>query len=911
MHTQDFSKLTPYELGETKDSNAIPFLLTFLKAGDNSEKRLAASAISKLAPIFPNECRIALPHLIGNLSSEMPQIRQYTLKAIKSLSLDKSNITQNDLGIIQYIEAHDPKDYNISIAQVINKKWTRLLGEKNEFVNQVTRDTEKQKPKFGPYPVSASKKVIVKAEIADTKTTRELVSEDERDAYYFRSLEGMGIKLNEPQLHAVRHYKGPALVLAGAGSGKTRVLASRAGYLISIHHVEPKHILLLTFTKKAAEEMNERISALPGLSKRLVPEITSGTYHSIFLKILKSQGDNRKILSSDKHKHTYLQIIMKEMGVGDEYEPESLIAILSHYKNNMISAEAILAQTSIEKEVKEILQKYEAKKKENGFMDFDDILLDSYLLLKKNSGLLTMIQSRFQFVLCDEWQDTNPIQYELIKMISLPQNNLFVVGDDDQTIFEFTGADSSIILNFPKEYLNTKTYHLNINYRSTTSIVGLANKIISFNKNRYKKTLQATKESEYHPFFTRPKTSDEEAEMIVKNIANDVKQGNRNYRDYSILFRTSSYSRAVFEQLVLQDIPFVTFGNSTTFYEQSIVKPVIDHLRLAVDGNNLDAVNGVLPTLYLNREKTIEFIQRRDISNSANNLLIHAVEIPYLKEFQKNQIFARIRLLKEIKTKKPLEAIKAVRKEYEKYLNTSERKNITVHKEMINETLAEIESSAARFVSIAEFLAFIEVLIEKNKRMEELRKDPKADVVKLMSIHKSKGLEFPVVYLIGASETILPHKSALEADGRKDLILTKQAANKIDLAIEGERRLAYVAITRAEEEVYISSPSEYKGQEVEISRYIMEVFSEPKAVNKGLERKLDSQQIIKRRNINRENMPPTNSRRVVESTLGWECMTISCKAWKRMGSYEELQLERIHCIVCGGEMEKAVKEIYQ
>jgi DNA helicase II / ATP-dependent DNA helicase PcrA len=911
MHIQDFSKFTPYELGETNHPNAISFLLTFLRAGDDSEKRLAASAINKLSPKFPNECRMALPLLLQNLSSEKPQIRQYTLKAISSLSLEMSHITQKNLAIIQYIETHDPKDYNRSIALVIIKKWTRLLRNTNEFVIQVTKNTEIQKLKFEPYPASVSKKVIEKAQIADTKTTRELVSEDERDAYYFRSLEGLGIKLNEPQLYAVRHYEGPALVLAGAGSGKTRVLASRAGYLISIHNIEPKQILLLTFTRKAAEEMKERISALPGLSKRMVKEITSGTYHSIFLQILRGQGDIRKLLTIDKQKHTYLQIILKEMGLGDEYEPESLIAILSHYKNNMISVGDIPAHTPIEKEIKEILQKYEAKKIEYGLMDFDDILLDSYWLLKRNTGLLTRIQSRFQFILCDEWQDTNPIQYELIKMISLPQNNLYVVGDDDQTIFEFNGADSSIILNFHKEYPNTITYHLIINYRSTTSIVGLANKVISFNKYRFAKTLQAAKDSEDHPFFIRTKTSDEEAEIIVENIGKDVLQGNRNFRDFSILFRTSSYSRAVFEQLILQEIPFVTFGNSNTFYEQSIVKPVIDHLRLAMDGKNLDAAKGILPTLYLNREKTFEFIQIRDISNPANNLLIHAVEMPYLKEFQKNQIFTRIRLLKEIKAKEPLEAIKSIRKEYEKYLNTSERKNITAHKEMINEALAEIESSAVRFKSIPEFLAFIEEIIEKNKKMEILRKDPTADVVKLMSIHKSKGLEFPVVYLIGASENILPHKSALEADVRKDIIITKQATNKIDLAIEGERRLAYVAITRAEEELYISSPSEYKGQKVETSRFILEVFSEPKAVNKLSERQQNSQQTKTRRNINKETMPPKKDKKVIESTLGWECMSPSCKAWKRMGSYEELQLERIQCIVCGGEMEKAVKEVYQ
>lgn len=911
MNVKYYSKLLPFELGETNSADAIPFLISFLETGNYSEKRLAASAINKLTNRYPNECRVALPFLIQNLSSEKPQIRQYTLKTISNLSLDKSHITPNYFTIVQAIEALDAKDYNKSIAQKIIKKWTKILGQVNDAMIQKTSEVDKQNKKFINYPIDAVKKVNEKANIADSKTTVELVSDGEEDSYYFRSLEGMGIKLNEPQLGAVRHFEGSALVLAGAGSGKTRVLASRAGYLISVHHIEPKHILMLTFTNKAAGEMKERISSLPGLTKTMVKEITTGTYHSIFLQILRSQGDNRDLLTIEKQKHTYLQIIMKEMGLGDDYEPESLIAILSHYKNNMKSASELPEGSPIEKEVKDILQKYEAKKKENGLMDFDDILIDSYRLLKKNHRLLTSIQNRFQFVLCDEWQDTNPIQYELIKMIALPQDNLFVVGDDDQTIFEFNGADSSIILNFNKEYPGTKTYNLNINYRSTTSIVGLANKIISFNRIRYAKTLEATKESDYHPFFLRPKTSDEEAEIISKNIVNDVRQGHRNHRDFSILFRTSSYSRAVFEQFVLQDIPFVTFGNSNSFYEQSLVKPVIDHLRFALDGKNLEAVKGVVPTLYLNREKTIEFIQRRDLTNPEKDLLLHAVEFPYLKEFQKNNIFARIRLLREIKNTEPMVAIQAIRKEYEKYLNTSERKNITVHKEMVNETLAEIETSAARFETIPEFLAFIDGIIAKNKKMEELRKDPKADVVKLMSIHKSKGLEFPVVYLIGASENILPHKSALEAEGRKDLILTKQVENKINSAIEGERRLAYVAVTRAEEELYISSPSEYKGQKVETSRYILEAFSEPKVANKPSERQLVSRKTRTSLNTQQDMIPTQTGKKVVESTLGWECLTSTCKAWKRIGSYEEMQLDQIPCIVCGGEMEKAVKEVYQ
>ncbi|QHE51630.1 UvrD-helicase domain-containing protein [Pontibacillus sp. HMF3514] len=744
------------------------------------------------------------------------------------------------------------------------------------------------------FPEGATRKEIYEAKRANTKTTVELVRDDEPDAYYFRSLEQKGLKLNEPQLKATRHLEGPALVLAGAGSGKTRVLSSRAGYLLSIHSVNPKQILLLTFTKKAADEMKERIGLLPGLSPKNVREITTGTYHSIFLKLLKGRGDSRNILSNEKRKHIYLKNIMREMNVKDDYEPESLLAILSHYKNNMISVEGLPSQTQVETEVKDILTRYEKIKHQEGYMDFDDILLDAYHLLKQDQHVCDMLQKRYSFVLCDEWQDTNPVQYELIKMIAAPQNNLFVVGDDDQTIYEFNGADSSIILNFNKQYPNTKTYKLDINYRSTTKIVGLANKVISFNKQRYEKTLQASKENESSPYFLRPKDPNEEAEEIVQNIVNEVKEGNRAYRDFAILYRANSNSRAIFDQFVLQGIPFVTYGDTNTFYEQSIVKPVIDHLRLAQDTKNMDAVYGMLPTLYLNREKTSDFIWNKESRQPKENLLSHALDLQYLKEFQKKQIQERIQLLERIKKMKPLEAVREIRSFYDKYLEANEKKNLTMHKEMVKDTLSEIESSASRYKTIDDFLAFVDEIIEKNKDMVALRKNPEADVVKVMTIHKSKGLEFPVVYLIGASENVLPHRSALDANERKDMVIDSK--KKITAAIEGERRLAYVAITRAEEELYISSPCTFREKQVPISRFIMDVFS-PEQRNIKYAKK-------DKKNKNRDQ---TSGEKV--SVLVWACTSDDCIAWKRIETYKDTLVKSIDCPLCGGTMVQGNREV--
>lgn len=769
-----------------------------------------------------------------------------------------------------------------SVINYIQNKLTITRSERLKMNKIVDNDQNIYSPNF---PHGATRKEIHEAETANIETTVELVGDEEADAFYFRALEEKGVKLNEPQLQATRHFEGPALVLAGAGSGKTRVLSSRAGYLLSIHQVPPNQILLLTFTKKAADEMKERIGHLPGLTPRDVREITTGTYHSIFLRLLKAQGDNRKILSNEKRKHIYLKNIMREMSVKDDYEPESLLAILSHYKNQMISVEEMPAEKPVEKEVKKILKRYEKVKHNEGYMDFDDILLDAYHLLQKDHKILEMLQKRYAFILCDEWQDTNPVQYELIKMIASPQNNLFVVGDDDQTIYEFNGADSSIILNFHNEYPDTKTYNLDINYRSTTKIVGLANQVISFNQKRYQKTLKATKPHEDSPNYFRPKDPNEEAEEVVRNIVIEVEEGRRSFKDFAILYRANSNSRAIFDQFVLQNIPFVAYGDTNTFYEQALVKPVIDHLRLALDPKNMDAVYGMLPTLYLNREQTSDFIWNRESRHPKKHLLEHTLKLPHLKEFQKKQIDERIQLLKKIKSLKPLEAVREIRKFYDKYVEANEKQNLTMHKEMVKDTLEEIESAASRYNTISDFLAFVDEIIQKNEDMMKVRKDSEADVVKVMTIHKSKGLEFPVVYLIGASENVLPHRSALDANERKDMVIDSK--KKVAAAIEGERRLAYVAITRAQEELYISSPCTNREKQVPISRFIMDVFSEPGSKN------------YKQKPTTRKEAEQSEE---TVSILVWACTSDNCIAWKRIETYEEHVQRSRECPMCRGKM---------
>ncbi|WP_458412999.1 UvrD-helicase domain-containing protein [Schinkia sp. CFF1] len=740
---------------------------------------------------------------------------------------------------------------------------------------------------YQEYPNGATTQKTFEADLASTETTEQLVNDHEMDAFYFRALEKSGIKLNKPQLEAVRHTQGPALVLAGAGSGKTRVLASRTGYLLSVHKVNPNNILLVTFTKKAADEMKDRIANLPGLTPAITRGMIAGTFHSVFLRVIMSQGYTQKLLTSEKQKQVAIKILLKEMGLQDAYEPETLLALLSFYKNNMTRASDLPEKTSVDKEVKQILQKYERWKASRQFIDFDDILLESYFLLRSNPALLKSLQNRFRYILCDEWQDTNPIQYELIKMIAEPENNLFVVGDDDQTIFTFNGAVIKNILDFDKEYPSAKRFTLDINYRSTTSIVGLANKTISYNEGRHVKTLKAVQASEQKPLFMRPSSTDDEARMIIEQIVREVKEGKRRYSDYAILHRTMSNSRAIFEQLVMQKIPFVSYSKGNNFYEQAIVKPVIDYMRLALNPLDQHALEGVLTTLYLNRERVMEYVQMEQLHQPKKKIYKHLLNLPLLKPFQQQQISERLKLIEKLKEMKPVEAIKTIRKFYDKYLEADERKNLTMHKEMLKETLAELESSARKFSNIDEFVAFIDQIIEKNKEMEALQKNHKTDCVSLMTIHRAKGLEFPVVYLIGASETILPHSSSMDADKRSDMILPQDNnKKKIAEAVEEERRLAYVAVTRAKEELYISSPASYRGENVDVSRFFLEPFAaENKSTEKG----------------NKKG----ERKRQREEALVWDCTSAECNAWVRITTYEEAHLEERNCPLCDSKMVKA------
>ncbi len=741
---------------------------------------------------------------------------------------------------------------------------------------------------YSIYPYEAEKNDIPIAPLHKGDTSDQLILPSDKDAFFFREMEGAGIHLNASQIDAVRHVEGPCLTLAGAGTGKTTVLVCRAGYLMAVEKIHPRNILLVTFTKKAADEMKQRISVLPGIQGG--EQVHASTFHALFLYLLRSRHYTQEIIGNERYKQIVLKQLQREMKIYDPYDAETLLAKLSYYKLNKFDVHDLPQNSKSEKEIREILLKYEEWKRINHKLDFDDILTEAHQLLQGNPNLLKGLQHRFQYVMVDEFQDTNLVQYDLIKLIA-EHGNLFVVGDDDQTIYSFNGARNEFILDFDKEFPHAKVVTLKENYRSDAYIIGLGNQVIGQNTQRRQKELIATKRDGMKPLYSRPSTADEEAIWVTEEIERLVEEG-YSYGDITILHRTMSSGRAVFEQLLLKEIPFHPYNQKDSlFYENWTVKPVVDYLRLSIVPRNFSAMENILPTLFIRRERGMSHILEEETKVRKKYPLIHLTTLSGLKPFQVKNINTRMKFLKSLQEETPESAIKRIRKEfYHQYIDAQESHVVTEQKELIKEMLDELEGSAKRFETISAFINFIDEM--KNKYEEVYRsQDKKRDTnsVSLMTIHRSKGLEFPVVFLIGTIEGNLPHSSALNADKLEDKVYKNpDQKEKYSNALEEERRLAYVAITRAKEKLFISSPAYYQGDNRKCSRFISDLF---------------------RNEPHKDQLPQQKKKRSgkLSTIKAWVCTSKKCIAWQRKESTDTK--EKRVCPLCSSEMVLGEKEI--
>ena len=590
--------------------------------------------------------------------------------------------------------------------------------------------------------------------------------------------------LNDRQKEAVVNTDGPMLILAGAGSGKTKVLTTKVAYLIEEKNIDPNNILAITFTNKAAKEMKERIFKLEGNSAFY---IQISTFHSFGLKILKENCEllgyekNFTILDSDDSL-SIIKKIMKELNIdANKYNPKAIKNVISNNKNEIIDPEkySLYVNTDFDEIALEVYRKYEKSLKINNAVDFDDLLILPLKLFNNNPGVLQKYQEKYQYVFIDEYQDTNEPQYILSKMISAKYKNITVVGDADQAIFTWRGANYKNILNFEKDYKDAKVVLLEENYRSTKTILNAANNVIKNNKVRKEKNLWTQNEEGSKITYYKAFDEKDESNYVVNEIKKLIEKG-VNPKDICVLYRANAQSRTVEEAFLTSNISYNIVG-SYAFYNRKEIKDLIAYLKLIY--NNKDDVSLLRVINY----------PKRGIGNKAiENLAIKSNVLD-------KSLYEVIDSGKELEFKNMIEEIK----KEESHLTLTELIDMVLDKSGMKKSLEDEKSieadirlenleefkSIAKAMEINEGIVSLEELLDKLALVSDVseQKNDNEDKVTLMTMHAVKGLEYDYVFVVGVEEGLFPHSNSLESNDE----------------LEEERRLCYVAITRAKKKLYL------------------------------------------------------------------------------------------------------------
>ena len=614
--------------------------------------------------------------------------------------------------------------------------------------------------------------------------------------------------LNEPQREAVLHRDGPMLIVAGAGSGKTKVLTTRIAHLMA-NGVDAFNILALTFTNKAAAEMKERVEKILGNNE--ARNLYIGTFHSVFARILRAEANklgyphNFSIYDTDDSK-SVVKTVINELGLDDKhYKPNTVYNHISAAKNALITAAEYmnyyaLQQEDIRSNRPMIGQVYDAYCKRcfrNGAMDFDDLLLKFYLLLTTHPESLSKYQRKFKYIMIDEYQDTNPAQYQIIKLLGAMHENVAVVGDDAQSIYSFRGATIENILQFQKDYDDVKIVVLEQNYRSSQSILHVANNVIAYNKNQLPKKLWTANEEGEKIKLVRTATDNDEGKYVADAIQEQKLRNHFRNSDFAILYRTNAQSRSFEESLRRMNIAYRIYGG-ISFYQRKEIKDFLSYLRVTVNPGDEEALKRIInfPARGIGKtsvEKAILFANENNISFW--NVLERAAEFGYRAttlEAISNFVIMIKMFQSELQKKNAYDLAIIV------------GKSTAIIKELFNDKTTE---GLARYENIQELLNSIKEFTETPTEDGELldkslgsylqqitlltdSDEEKGDsnVVKLMTIHAAKGLEFPVIFVGGLEETLFP--SAMSINTREEL--------------EEERRLFYVAVTRAKHKLWLT-----------------------------------------------------------------------------------------------------------
>lgn len=607
------------------------------------------------------------------------------------------------------------------------------------------------------------------------------------------------MSLNPAQMKAITHKSGPCMVLAGPGSGKTTVITKRTEYLIKKYKVNPEEILVITFSKAASKEMRERFH-------KLNPEerypVTFGTFHGIYYGILKwAYKLDAKNIFSEEEKYQLLYQIVEQLSLEMEDEKEFIQDIageISVIKNNQLEIGSYESQNCDANVFRKIYAQYEKERKAKRKIDFDDMLVLTYQLFVNRPDVLRMWQKKYKYILIDEFQDINQVQYDVIRMLSAPENNLFIVGDDDQSIYRFRGARPDIMLDFPKTYPDTKQYILDVNYRSTKAIVNGAARVIRHNKTRFEKKIITLNEQGIPVHIQEVRHPIEESKYVLKEIQNAREQGIP-AREIAVLFRTNIEARALVETCMEYNMPFQMKEHFPNLYEHFIGRNLITYMKMALGDRSRKSFLEIMnrPNRYIGRDS----VERGEITfESLRKFYID-------KEWMQDRIDQFELDLRIIQRMAPYGAIQYIRKHvgYDEFLAEYAAKR-KIKLEELNEILMEIEERAKAFKTIEDWFNHIEEYSAELKRQIEYRNDKK-DAISLMTMHGAKGLEFDTVFVIGVNEGISPYK---KAETKEEL--------------EEERRMFYVAMTRAKRRLVISYTKERNGKRMEQSRYISELL---------------------------------------------------------------------------------------
>ena len=605
-------------------------------------------------------------------------------------------------------------------------------------------------------------------------------------------------KLNERQKEAVLATEGPVLVLAGAGSGKTTVLVNRIAYMISEKHIRPWNILAITFTNKAAREMKDRIERLLGDTAK---DMWIGTFHSVCVRILRScidlLGYNRDFVIYDTaDTKTVMKECLRELDIDEKssFPVRNVLSIISNAKNDLMDAatfENVYKSDYRMSIIAKIYYRYQTKLRKNNAVDFDDIILNTVKILSENPDVLSKYQDKFRYILVDEYQDTNNSQYLLINLLAQANRNLCVVGDDDQSIYKFRGANIGNILNFEDDYSDVQKITLDQNYRSTQNILDAANSVISNNKGRMGKSLWTSNGDGNRVYVYTGTNEYDEARYIARQIKKHFdEQGS--FSDCAILYRTNAQSRVIEEMLMRESVPYKVLSG-LRFYDRKEIKDIIAYLRVVYNPNDdvslariINEPKRKIGNATLEKARNIA----REKETSLYDVISHADDYPEFKTAIKKLLsFSEIiQSLIKLKDTVTIEELTGRILNDTGYMPALVMEDTTESKTRIENlgefisVITEFEKNEETGNTLGEFLENISLVSDIDGY------DENEDSAVLMTIHSAKGLEFPIVFLSGLEEGLFPGMRSMESDDD----------------IEEERRLCYVAITRAKEQLYIT-----------------------------------------------------------------------------------------------------------